>query len=128
MQTQSTKESVVEIINEYRAIVGERPITEQEADEAKGNMIKGFPQQFQTVGNIAGQVANMIMYDLPDDEWLRYINDLESITPQQATKAARDHLNPDALLIVIVGDREKIEPGLQELGLGEVKYLAADLE
>ena len=128
VQTQSTKESVVEIINEYRAIVGERPITEQEADEAKGNMIKGFPQQFQTVGNIAGQVANMIMYDLPDDEWLRYINDLESITPQQATKAARDHLNPDALLIVIVGDREKIEPGLQELGLGEVKYLAADLE
>ncbi len=129
VQTQSTKESIVEILKELRDIVGPRPITEQEVAEAKGNMIKGFPQQFETVGGIANQVGEIVTYDLPDDEWNRYVRELASITPGQATKAARDHLNPDALLIIVVGDREKIEPGIRELGLGEVKYLAAaDLE
>jgi zinc protease len=39
------------------------------------------------------------------------------------THAARAHIHPEALTIVIVGDRSKIEPGLRELNLGEISYL-----
>lgn len=124
VQTQSTKESLVEILKELREIVSTRPIGEAELEEAKGNIIKGFPRQFQTVGGIASQVGRIVMYDLPDDEWVRYLNALETVTEEQATQAARDHIDPDALLIVVVGDREKIEPGIRELRLGEISYLA----
>jgi hypothetical protein len=31
------------------------------------------------------------------------------------------------VVIVIVGDKEVIEPGIKELNLGEVRYLAAGL-
>jgi len=123
VQTQSTKESIVEILKELRDVTGPRPITDQEVAEAKGNMIKGFPRQFQSVRGVAAQVGQIVQYDLPLDEWERYINDLETITPAQATAAAREHIDPDALLIVVVGDREKIEPGIRELGLGEIEYL-----
>ena len=35
-------------------------------------------------------------------------------------------LHPDRMVWVIVGDRAKIEAGIRELNLGEVRYLDAD--
>jgi zinc protease len=128
VQTQSTKESIVEILGEYRDIVGTRPLSESEVMEAKGNIIKGMPRQFQSVGGVAGQMANIFQYDLPLDEWSTSLQRLSAITPAQATEAARDHLDPDAVVIVVVGDREAIEPGIKELNLGEVRDLATDVE
>ncbi len=81
--------------------------------------------EFQTVGGVASQVGEIVTYDLPDDEWNRYVRDLATITPAQATQAARDHLNPDAVVIVVVGDRERIEPGIKELGIGDIQLIAA---
>jgi len=124
VQTQSTKESIVEILNEYRAIVGPRPVSAQEVAEAQGNIIKGYPRQFQSVGGVAGQLAEIVQYGLPLDEWARSMQELATITPDQATKAARDHFDPDALIIVVVGDKAVVEPGIRELGLGDVQELA----
>ncbi len=128
VQTQSTKESLVEILNEYRGVIGARPITEQEVMEAKGNMIKGMPQQFQSVSGVASQLGEIFEYELPRDEWSASLERLAAITPEQATKAAQDHLDPDAVVIVIVGDRKIIEPAIKELNLGEVRDMAAGLE
>jgi zinc protease len=125
VQTQSTREAVVEILKELRDITGARPVTETEVVEAKGNMIKGFPRQFQSVGAIAAQVAEIVQYDLPLDEWQRSVQELATITPKQATEAARKHVDPEALVIVVVGDQAQIEAGLRALDVGEVKYLTA---
>jgi zinc protease len=73
-------------------------------------------------------MANIFQYDLPLDEWSTSLQRLSAITPAQATEAARDHLDPDAVVIVVVGDREAIEPGIKELNLGEVRDLATDVE
>jgi zinc protease len=35
-------------------------------------------------------------------------------------------VQPDKLVWVIAGDRAKVEPGLRELGLGQVKSIDAD--
>ena len=35
-------------------------------------------------------------------------------------------MHPESVSWVVVGDREKIEAGLKELGLGEVRLLDAD--
>jgi zinc protease len=37
----------------------------------------------------------------------------------------KKHLHPDSLLIVVVGDVDKIEPGIRELNLGEIHHLDA---
>jgi zinc protease len=121
VQTPSTKESVVEIREELRELLRSRPITGEELAEAQGNLIKGFPQRFETVGGIAVQLSEIIRYGLPDDEWARRLGSIQNITAEEATQAGRDRLDADDLLVVVVGDREKIEPGLLELGLGEVK-------
>jgi zinc protease len=121
VQSQSTSESVVEIVRELGEVVGSRPITAEELSEAQGNLIKGFPQQFETVGGVAVQLSEMVRYGLPDDEWSRRLESIQSVTAEEATKAAKDRVDPEDLLIVVVGDRAQIEPGLRDLGLGEVK-------
>jgi zinc protease len=40
--------------------------------------------------------------------------------------AAKIVVHPDNLIWVVVGDLAKIEPGIKELGLGEIRLLDAD--
>jgi zinc protease len=121
VQTQSTKESIVEMLKEVRGIRGERPVTDQELADSKNNIIKRYPQQFQTLAGIAGQLANIYLYGLPDDEWSRYLTRINGVTSQSASDAAKKHLKDDGMLIVVVGDRKKIESGVKELNLGELQ-------
>ena len=40
--------------------------------------------------------------------------------------AAVKYIRPDKMLFVIVGDLEKIEPGIRELNLGDISYMDSD--
>jgi zinc protease len=121
VQTQSTKESIVELLKEVRGIRGQRPLTDQEIADSKNNIIKRYPQQFQTLSGIATQLANIYLYGLPDDEWSRYLTRIKAVTSESASEAAKKHLKEDGILIVVVGDRKKIEPEVNQLNLGEVQ-------
>jgi len=123
VQTDRTKEALHEIVKEMRDIIGPRPLSDSEVVDSKNNLIKGFPQNFQTVGGVANQVLSLVMHDVDLDDWKTYIDRVEAVDGQIATRAARDHLNPNALLVVVVGDREKIESGIAELQLGEMSFL-----
>jgi len=125
VQTQFTKESLVEFMKELGDIAGSRPLSNDELDFSKSNLTKKYPQRFQTYSGIAGQLSSVITYDLPENEWATYIERVDAIVSGMTTKAAKDHIHPDAALIIIVGDREKIEPGIRELNLGEIEYLSA---
>jgi zinc protease len=122
VQTQSTKESIVELLKEVREIGTTRPLTQQEIDDSKSNITKRYPQNFQTLSGIASQLANIYLYNLPDDEWSRYLSKIAAVTPESATGAAKEHIK-EGMLIIIVGDRKKIEPAVKELNLGEVQVL-----
>ena len=50
------------------------------------------------------------------------------MTPDQVNKAARDHLRPADLVLVVVGDRKVIEPGLKGLGFDSIQLINADGE
>ena len=53
---------------------------------------------------------------------------LSALTPDQVNKAARDYLHPSNLVIVVVGDRKLIEPGLKGLGFDTIQLIDADGE
>ena len=121
-----TKESLFEFMKEFKDVLGSRPLTDEELFDSKNNMIKGFPQDFQTFAGIAGQLGSMVTYDLPENDWITYMQRVNFIDMNLATKAARNHIHPENMLIVIVGDREKIEPGIKELGIGKIIHLDAN--
>ncbi len=117
MQTAVTKESVWELIKELKGIRGDIPITQKELDYNKQSLIRRFPSGFETVGAMSNQLANLVVYGLPDSYFNDYIGKVNAVTIDDVNRVARQYLDPSRMAIVIVGDRKVIEPGLKELGM-----------
>jgi zinc protease len=119
VQTAVTKESIEEILKELRGIRGERPVTPAELEFSKQAIIRGFPRSFETPEHIANRLADVVLYDLPDDYFNHYITNVSSVTREEAEACARRYLDPTKMAILVVGDREQIEPALRTLdGVG----------
>jgi zinc protease len=116
VHTGVTKESVSELMKELKGIRGEIPITQKELDYNKQSLIRRYPAGFETVGAISNQLANLVVYDLPDSYFNEYIAKVNAVTLDDVNRVARQYLDPSKMAIVIVGDRKVIEPGLKELG------------
>jgi zinc protease len=120
VQTEFTKESIFEIVKELRDITGDRALAGRELKASKDNLIKSFPQNFQTFSAIAGQMDEMYSYDLSRDLWKDYVREIETVDEGTALQIAQKYIRPEALLIVVVGDRQKIESRIKELDLGPI--------
>jgi len=127
VQTEFTKESISEIVKELRDISGERALQGKELTASKDNLIKSFPQNFQTFSAVAAQLNEMFTYDLPQDQWQHYVRDVQAVDEDAALRLATKYIRHQALLIVVVGDREKIESRINELNLGPI-HIVEDLE
>jgi len=117
VETAVTKESVAEFMRELRGIRGEVPVTQRELEYNKQSLIRRFPSGFETTGQISNQLANLVIYGLPDTYFNNYIQKVSTITVADVNRVANKYLSPDRMAVVIVGDRKTIEPGLRELGL-----------
>ncbi len=120
VHTQFTKEAISELMMEFNAIRDERPVTEEELTNSKNRLVMGFPQQFQTLRGIAGQLSNLVLNGLPVDEWQSYMSRVEGVDSGQVTAAARKHIRPEDLITIVIGDKNEIEAGIRDLNLGKV--------
>ncbi|RMG56001.1 MAG: insulinase family protein [Acidobacteria bacterium] len=126
VQTDKTKESVIEVLKELRGILGERPITQEELTKAQKNQTLTLPGRWETIGAIGSTIAEIVRYGLPDDYYRTYPDKVRALTLADLSRVARKVIHPDNLVWVIVGDREKIEPGIRQLGLGEIYVIDAN--
>lgn len=126
VQTDKTRESIVEFRNELQGIAGTRPITTDELDVARDVRVRGYAQQFESLGRIAGQIAELWSLGLPTAELQREVDLTSEATMPNVEAAGKRYVNPDAAILLLVGDRGKIEPGIRELGIGEIVILDAE--
>ncbi len=115
VKTAVTKESLIEIMNELVGVIGPKPIEDAELVFARERMIQGFPSRFETTFGVAGQIALMVADDLPDDEFEHYQSKVESVTLADVKRVAKTYITPQAMTILVVGDRSSIEPPLATL-------------
>ena len=126
VQTDKTKESVVEFVKELKFFAGEKPISEKELADAKHNRVRGYAQQFESLGRIADQIAQVWADDLPMTEMQRETVELERATLASVNTAAHKYAVPSGVTLLLVGDLSKIEAGVRGLNLGE--YVILDVE
>ncbi len=120
VQTNKTKESVVEFDAEMKAIAGGKPITAEEFETAKLRKLRGYAQQFEAYQRVADEVAGLWRDGLAMTELQRSADGVAAVTLEQARAAAAKYAKPAAASILVVGDAAKVEAGLKELGLGPV--------
>jgi len=120
VQTNKTKESLVEFDKELKAIAGGKPISQEEFTTARLRRIRGYAQQFEGYGRIGGQVVDLWGLDLPMTELQREYDETDKATLPSVLAAAKKYAVPSRASLLLVGDRSKIEAGIKELNLGEI--------
>jgi predicted Zn-dependent peptidase len=124
VQTDVTDKALVEFMKELGAI-GEA-VTDEELARAKNYLALLYPSNFETISDEASQLAELVMYGLPDDSFNRYVANVMAVTKEDVLRVAREYIVPGKVAIVVVGDRKKIEAGIAALGLGPTRNLAID--
>ncbi|HEX8198863.1 MAG TPA: insulinase family protein, partial [Isosphaeraceae bacterium] len=120
VQTAVTKEALVELVKELTDITEARPATPTELAFAKDRLVKGFPSRFETTFEVAGTLADLVLYDLPADYFATYQAKIEAVTGDDVGRVARKYLDPDHLVILVIGDRAQVEPALRTLEYAKV--------
>jgi zinc protease len=126
VQTDKTKESTQEVVKELHAVVADRPLTAQEVSDAKDRQVKTLAGRWETGGAVAGALREIVTYGLPDDYYVTFSRRVQASTDEEVNAAAKKFISPDRIVWVVIGDRAKVEAGIRELNLGEVKLLDAD--
>jgi zinc protease len=109
-----TAESVAEILKEMRGM-RDVAVSDKELQETKDEIIKAFPARFSTVNQIAGQMAALAVYDLPDNELDTFTKKIAAVTSADVKKMAEKYLLPEKLVIVVVGDQKSNETALRKI-------------
>jgi predicted Zn-dependent peptidase len=124
VQTDKTAEALTEFFKELEGI--RKPIAAAELDKAKNYLALQLPRNFETTARMAGSLAQIVVYDLPDDFYATFTDRVRAITPADAQRAAERYLQPDKFAVVVVGDLKVIEPGIRALNLGPVTTVAIE--
>jgi zinc protease len=126
VQTDKTKESMMELTRELSGIIGDNPPSDDEVARAKDSRTLTLPGQWETVSDVAGSLADLVRFGYSDDYFDTYADQVGGLDLGQVSGAARTLVKPDGLVWVVVGDREKIEDGIHALGYGTLQILDAD--
>ena len=123
VQTKHTKAAIKEMIKELNDITKSRPLSNKEVEDTKRSLINKFPRKFEGLSAISDEASDLVMFNLPEFTWQLYMEKVSNITGEMATQAAKDHIHPEDLLIVVVGDRNIIEKDIRSLKLGDLFFL-----
>ena len=126
VQTDKTKDAMVELNNELHGILGEKPISAEELAQAQKNETLSLPRKWETDEAVASSLGQIVEFGLPDDYFATYPEKVRGLSLANVSQAAQKVLHPDQVIWVVVGDRSKIEPSLRDLVWGEIQFLDTD--
>lgn len=90
------------------------------------NLVRGFAQRFETLSQIAGEIAELEGFGRKPEELRDYTDAVESVTLGNLEEASSKYLDSARSILVVVGDRAKIAEELLALDFGPLVRLDAD--
>jgi zinc protease len=91
-------------------------ITPDELSTAKNYLMGVFPATVESARNLAGRLAEMELFDLPEDYFDTYRERIARVTATDLTRVANDLIQPDRSVVVVVGRASEIREPLTQLG------------
>jgi zinc protease len=91
--------------------------------KAKDSFSKSLVGLFETASDTASTIGGQFVFGLPLDYYRNLPAQIDKVTAADALRVAKQYINPDATVVVAVGDRAKIEPELKKLDLGPVNVV-----
>ena len=128
VQTDKTTDALAEIRKELTAIRkgGACPPTADELAKVKDKRTLTLPGRWETNDAVLGDIVEMVRFSLPENYWDTRAQTVRALTLDAVEAQANASLHPDHTVWVVVGDREKVEPGIRKLDLGPIHHIDAD--
>ncbi|MFC2102892.1 M16 family metallopeptidase [Bacteroidota bacterium] len=117
----NTVNALVEIFYELKYIL--KGITEEELKFAQSSIVRKFPVNFETYRQIASNIIGQVIYNLPEDYFDTYIENINSVSVKAVNNAALNHIHPEITTTVLVGDKEKLSKQLNRSEFSDVVFV-----
>ena len=117
---EKTDSSLIEAMKEIRGMTGTVPVTPDELVAAKNSLTLSLPGRLQSIGGISGMVSEIVDEGLPRDWWAQYIAQVNATTAADVAAMSAKYMDPQHLVILIVGDGAKIADGVRATGIAPV--------
>jgi zinc protease len=118
------------IVLEQIAKMRSELVTEQELETAKASLVETFPRQFESRPQMLRVFVNDEWTNRPKDFWKTFRDKVRAVTREDIKRVAQEHLDPEKMAILVVGDWQAIAPGdlekrasMKDFFGGAVKHL-----
>jgi zinc protease len=126
VQTDKTKESLVEMTKEINGLLKDHPVTADELARIQANETLSLPGSRETIGSVGFSILDILQYGWPDNYYDTMAGKIRALKTSDLDAAAKQTIHPEGMVWVVVGDRAKIEQGIKELGIGKIHIIDAD--
>jgi predicted Zn-dependent peptidase len=100
--------------------------TDEEIMTSKVSYVEPFPRRFASAAQIAETFAVDEIFGREHSYWVNYRDNVEAVTAKQIRKSMHDYLDPETMIMLVVGNIEEIMKGHPEheaklTDFGEIK-------
>ncbi|MDE2620789.1 MAG: insulinase family protein, partial [Sphingomonadales bacterium] len=117
VQADRTGDALKLLLADMRALPATRPVEPGELARVTDGNIRGLPNRFETNAAVLQAVIQNERLGRPDNYQRSLPERYRRIDAAALNAAARTWLQPEAMTVVIVGDRKLVEPQLKDIGL-----------
>jgi len=105
----------VESVEQEIARIRQAPVSEEELTRAKDSVLNSFVFNFQSPEQTLSRLVRYEYYGYPQDFVFEFREAIAETTAEAVQAAAQEHLKPEDLVILVVGNTAEIQPSLSTL-------------
>jgi zinc protease len=124
-KTSTTGEVLRLIFDEYATLQRES-VGQRELGDAQAYLAGAFPLTIEIPDAIATQVLNTLFYELPITDIGTFAQRVQSVTPGDIQRVARQYILPNRLSVVLVGNAAAFVPQLASIGVSSYEVIPVD--
>jgi zinc protease len=125
VQTDKTRDSILEIRRELDDISSSRPVSLKELELVQQNLTLRLTGQWETDQGVAQSLTEIVASKLPLDYFDTYPARVNALNEADLKRVAVEVIKPPRFVWTVMGDRSKVAPQLEAMGL-KVKLIDAD--
>ena len=115
-RTEVSDSALTEMLAQIDRVVKE-PVSDNDLSTAKSYIVGNFPTTIETPSQIAAQIGQVKLLGLDKSYLENYRKEVAKVTKADVQRVMKEHLHPDKLAVVLVGDAVAIGQGLVPAGV-----------